>query len=156
MTLDSMRTYFARPGHQPVDSVTFAQGVLTNVKRAVADQINRLGFTAARSYDALDITLGDPANPVDPPLMAYVNNGEWKLKCECGGCEFVDLEARIAMCCSCWNLAHSRQWRNVTVPTERAVIEAALLLRPDRVNRNWKPGETVAGLLAENAENGIV
>jgi hypothetical protein len=147
-----MRTYFKRPGGEPVDGVTFAAGVLMNQKRAVQDQLGRLGFAAAQQIRVLDVTLGDPAKPVqDRALLAYVNNGAWLVKCECAGCELVDLERPVVMCASCWNLADDHQFRTVAVPLERAQIEAALVVRPDRANRNWKPTETVADLLAENA-----
>ena len=40
-------------------------------------------------------------------------------------------------------------------PDDAEAAEAVLLRRPLTVNRNWRPPETVADLLRENAEHGV-
>jgi len=41
-------------------------------------------------------------------------------------------------------------------PADPIAIEAVLLMRPDPNTRNWEPGETVADLVTQNAEHGIL
>src|SRR5206468_9089398 len=114
LTIYSMRSYFGRPGQEPIDSVTFATGVLRVIQREVREQIERLGFSAAERIKLLELRLGDPARPaIGRALPAYVNGGEWKVKCECGGVEYADLELRLFMCCSCWNAVDGHAWRPV-------------------------------------------
>lgn len=149
-----MRTYFARAGRPPVDTVTFAQSVLGLLKKSYLEQEARLGFLPTEAYKILDTTLPRPTEIADDPVQAYVNNGEWKAKCECGGCEFVDLELLIFMCCSCWNKEHSNKWRPVKAPVadEREKIETVLLKRRRRIDRAFHPenGETIENLQFEN------
>jgi hypothetical protein len=41
-------------------------------------------------------------------------------------------------------------------PHNRADIETVLAQRPMRETRNWLPGETLVGLVAENAAHGLI
>lgn len=86
-----------------------------------------------------------------PPLLAYVNHGYWRVKCECGSTEFAWEEGWF-MCRSCYNGGHKHQYRKAVFPENRAEIEALLAVRPLQ-NRNWYPGETLAQLEAENQEH---
>jgi hypothetical protein len=86
-----------------------------------------------------------------PPLQAYVNHGFWRVKCECGGCEFA-WDEELFMCQSCWNGGHKHQFRKAVFPKERKEIEELLSIRPLQ-NRNWYAGETLAQLKAENKEH---
>jgi hypothetical protein len=113
------------------------------------------------------------AEPVPPPLdqvaataeplVAEVNHGIWIAPCSCGarnlpapGC-VVFLALPLGWCIRCQNRAWGGGWRRIVVPPEdeRAAIEAALLVRPDPMTRNWLPGETVADLLRENDEHDV-
>lgn len=95
------------------------------------------------------------------PLMAQVNHGVWVALDGCGAREgvygggVVWLDRPVVWCPLCSNRAYGRKWRPVVLPADREAIEAALLPRPDITTRNWLPGESVADLLAENAEHGI-
>lgn len=82
------------------------------------------------------------------PLTAYLNHGRWLVKCECGGAELAWDEGRF-LCMSCWNAAHGHQFRPSAYPAERERIETLLNKRPV-VNQNWRPGEAVELLEAEN------
>ena len=105
------------------------------------------------------IKLGDHSAPVDPPVVAWVNasaqvgyrefSGRWFASCECGGGEAVDVDLPVFMCCSCFNEAHGRQWRNVTLPDNRLWIEEALADREGKF-RFWNAGETPEQLKSEN------
>lgn len=84
----------------------------------------------------------------DKPLVAYVNHGRWVVKCECGGCEKA-WEECLFMCQNCWNSRHKHKLRLAMFPNKRKEIEQVLMVRP-LPNRNWKLGETLAFLKAEN------
>lgn len=155
--IHTMRSAFAGAGHAPVDPVSFAAARLRAVKRAVRDDLRAHGFVRRDLLELLAVELGDPAQPVDAPVVAIVNGGRWIAPCECGGAEYVDAETRLFMCCSCFNTAHGHRWRLVELPdpTTAALVEKALLARPKAQTRNWRPAETVAQLLAENIVNGV-
>lgn len=85
------------------------------------------------------------------PLTAYVNWGHWRVKCECGCTEFAWEEGRF-MCRSCYNGKHGHKYRRAIFPRDREKIEAILKPRPLE-NRNWRPGETLAFLRAENKQH---
>src|SRR5215210_1407773 len=91
-----------------------------------------------------------------PP--AYVNHGKWIVQCPCAegtpqgpNHPAADPEWRLAICLDCGALYQPE------FPHDIERIEAALLRRPDRLNRNFRPqdGETVADLLSENIAHGI-
>lgn len=88
---------------------------------------------------------------------ARVNHNRLIADCpDCGGCEFVWRDGpAVMLCLSCLNGGIGHAWRPVELPDEYAAIEAALLARPLPANRNFDPGESVADLLAQNAENGV-
>ena len=120
-----------------------------------------IALFAMRLASRYGIRLGDQYAPVDPPVQAFVNaaaqvgyremSGRWIAHCECGGAELIDVEQPIFMCCSCFNEAHHRQWRNVIVPENRAAIETILAERPGQY-RFWSPGESIEQLQFENEE----
>ena len=82
------------------------------------------------------------------PLRAYVNYGRWCVKCECGGGEFAWDEGWM-MCRSCFNAKHGHKYRPVVFPKDKERIEQILMVRP-LDNRNWRPGESISDLQAEN------
>ncbi len=86
-------------------------------------------------------------------VYAYVNHGRWVADCECAGAELVR-DGDDFFCRSCGNAEAEGEPRPIEWPASRAEIEAVLALRPG-LNRNWRPGETVAGLLRENEEHGL-
>lgn len=92
-----------------------------------------------------------------PPARARVDHNRWIADCpDCGGAEFVWRDGPSVMICqNCLNGGIGHAWRAVEFPGDIAAIEAALLARPLPQNRHWSPGESVADLLAENAENGV-
>lgn len=89
------------------------------------------------------------------PLQARIYEGQWIVDCPCGGADFVWTDALLTVCASCGNRPLGGTWRRVVLPDERAAIERHLLARPEAWQRNWGPGETVAGLVRENAAEGI-
>lgn len=80
-------------------------------------------------------------------VHAYVNHDRWVADCACNGAELVTPGHKM-LCGSCG--AESE----VVFPDAPAEIEALLEKRPT-LNRNWKPGETVDDLQAQNIEHGI-
>ena len=104
----------------------------------------------------------DRRSPTAEPMVAEVNHGIWIAPCACGmpglptpGC-IVWIDAPWGWCVRCGNQAYGGGWRRVVMPppAERAAIEAVLMRRPDPTTRNWSPGETVAGLVADNRAHG--
>ena len=71
-----------------------------------------------------------------------------------GGAELVDPGAPLFWCNDCGMDDNEGNGRPITFPADRPAVEDALLKRPRR-NQNWLPRETVADLLAENADAGL-
>lgn len=152
--IHSMRTYFKRADQKPIDSITFAEFTLRQVQTQAARQSSS-GILSIVAEALGAIRLGDPMRPmVGSPVIAYINAGRWLARCECGGCEFVDLEQPLFMCCSCWNAGVGHRWRVVRLPRARAEIEAVLLARP-KENRHFADGDTVEQLRALNVAHGL-
>ena len=78
---------------------------------------------------------------------AEINHGRWLINCECHGAAVTCRTAKIACCFDC-----GRVHLVVKFPRNAAKIESILLARP-MANRNWKKGETVKFLMAENVEH---
>lgn len=96
------------------------------------------------------------------PLVARVNNGNWIVSCECGargvpspGC-LVFTDTPLVFDVRCGNASTGRGWRPVILPpvSEREQIERVLLCRPNALDQNWEPGESIETLLRENREHG--
>jgi len=109
-------------------------------------------------------SLPDPtAGNTSGEVAARINHGRWLVDCPgCNSALVVDLSELVFMCVECGNAANGGKWFAVTVPRNRAAIEAELLQRPwngrnpaSAINRNWEPGETVATLRQENTDHGI-
>ena len=86
-----------------------------------------------------------------PPIYAYVSAGRWVV--ECPDCTYAIrfCEATPQFICP-----KHEQWLRVELPDEREAIEAELIVRPVHPilglwKSNWKLGETVDDLKAENA-----
>jgi hypothetical protein len=99
-----------------------------------------------------DATPPMPGLALEPPAYAEVNHGRWIAKCPfgCGGAEMVDFDRPSFFCCGCRNTPTFNRPVIVVVPENREAIEAVLLKRPEHPNRNWRPGETLDDLIAEN------
>lgn len=84
----------------------------------------------------------------DPRLaVAYVNDSRWVADCpECAAGMLCASDNARTCCLECGRL-YAVAW-----PEDAEAIVAALSLRPRSANRNWKPGEPVTRLLAENDE----
>lgn len=93
-----------------------------------------------------------PALTVDF-VMARVDQGRWITDCpnnpRCPGAERVRMN--VSFVCGLCNAGPL--W--VVFPPDLVEIEAELIKRPDAVNRNWRPGETLEGLRHENSEHGV-
>ncbi len=92
---------------------------------------------------------------------AEVNHSRWIVCCpliapdtggRCGGAQVAAKSDRRYLCTSCGNAQVGGKWLPVIWPSDKDIarIEAALLARPNEANRNWKPGEKIAALIAEN------
>lgn len=94
----------------------------------------------------------DPWPTVVKPKV-YINCGRWMISCAtlgCGDCPIVHPGWRAAVCFECGAV-----YTTLDIPANADVIEAILVARPQAVNRNWVPSETVADLIRENREHGL-
>jgi hypothetical protein len=118
-----------------------------------------------RFWSRQDVAKFVPQEIADTPLaQAEVNRGRWIVCCplidpstgvRCGGAQMAaDSDPRY-FCLTCLNEAVGRKWLTVTWPDAetRSGIEDVLSQRPGSFFQNWLPSETVADLIAENAEN---
>jgi len=84
-------------------------------------------------------------------VQAYVGAGAWRVRCTCGEAPPADPDWRLACCSGCGAI-----YEGVHFPPADtlAAIEAVLVLRPNQATRNWRPGETLEDLRAENLAHG--
>jgi hypothetical protein len=88
-----------------------------------------------------------PIVPRPHVLTAYVNDGRWLADCpHCGSGIIIGPVWTVAICLGCYS-----RYASPPMPAEREAIEAALSDRPQAA-QNWRPFESVAGLIAENLQ----
>lgn len=93
---------------------------------------------------------------LDLAVDAFVNEGRWIVQCPwCGGAQLVSPETFSVLCVECANNGIGGMSVPVRWPDEAPAIEAALVQRPAPRHMNWRPGETVDDLLAENEQRGL-
>jgi hypothetical protein len=84
---------------------------------------------------------------------AYVNHGRWCVDCPfgCGSAQYASRNDHRFFCIDCGHNGDHR-WVEVLWPSELEIstIESALSARPDPTTRNWRPGEPIVQLVAEN------
>lgn len=91
--------------------------------------------------------------PATEAITAYGNHDRWVVECpDCASAQLACRTDHRFMCGECGNVAIGGLWRPVVWPTGGRAIEAELSQRPERVTRNWLPGETVAELAAERED----
>lgn len=118
----------------------------------------RVHGTFARFCDLLWLLFQGklPMPPQDDVIgisRAVVNQSRWILPCPFEGCLGALVAPAIPTIYCCAECGTG--WYQIIFPADRSAIEKALLLRPEAHNRNWRPGETVEMLLAENAAHGV-
>ena len=95
-------------------------------------------------------------------IQAYIDCGRWLAECpDCHSAQVISDKTRDFWCLHCGNASIDFKWRHIRMPRNRKVLEDVLVLRPaarsDRaLTRNWKTGETVDDLKAENVAHGLV
>lgn len=102
-----------------------------------------------------DRTLPTAATANTVTAIARVEHGRWIADCPLcdAGAELVNTAISTIFCCECRNTQVAHALVPVTMPADREQIEQLLLARPDERNRNWRPGETIEQLAAENTLN---
>jgi len=120
--------------------------------KARAETVARVGWRAPISPDQ---AFAADVGPVGTAVAAYVSHGSWVVECpDCAGAQFACPDDHRFMCNECANALNGGLWRPVIWDKQRAKIEALLQNRP-RENQNWRPGETLDELRAENEQNGV-
>ena len=113
------------------------------------DTLRHLGIIDLRTYREIhDRVVGDKLHEVSTAIDAKINHGRWIVNCECNGGAFTCPKVKVACCFDC-----GRVYLNVKFPRDAVKIERLLTERP-MMNRNWRKGETVKTLIAENIEHG--
>jgi hypothetical protein len=97
------------------------------------------------------IAAGQELKRGDAIVDVYVSHGRWVADCPCGGGMVGSPELEEVACTDCATLYRVR----FPDERERQQIEALLIARPHKKNRNWRPGESVEDLRADNVQHGI-
>jgi hypothetical protein len=131
----------------------FARSILARNKRAAPLQFQGIEIPsqkdAVRSVEA-EVEAGFFAG-------ALGWQGRWLARCpteDCSGAQVVTAKEPFFLCLDCFNRDNEGQWFKVRFPRSKARIEAVLLKRPPK-NRNYRPGETLEQLRAENRAHGF-
>ncbi len=121
----------------------------------------RRGVNRLLGRDMAPIRL-QSVQPVDAPrAVAYVDKGNWWARCPSGACcgiEYIDPDVGLFFCCSCYNVEWGGAPLFVDFPdvTTRTEIERLLLARPNHINRNWRPGDSLTDIEADNIAHGVM
>lgn len=83
------------------------------------------------------------------PLVPRVNHGRWQVMCPCGAGVLADPDWQYAYCTDCAT-QHPVAWEP---KGQRKKLARVLVVRPDKRNRNWFPGESEKSLKAENKDH---
>lgn len=91
---------------------------------------------------------------VEHVAQAYVNWGRWLWDCPiCRAAQVCTPADPRGYCIECFNAGDG--WWPVMFPAERDQIGMLLARRPDPRTRNWRPGEPLTQLQAENLALGV-
>ena len=128
----------------------------TEPSNAFPEGLNYRGFIqfwAARAKIAVrDVTQISPIT-----VQAYISEGRWVADCPagCGGALLMPLNDPWYFCVNCGS-----GWHRVVFPPAMREIQTLLLKRPLEggipKTRNWRVGESVDQLRAENLAHGVV
>jgi hypothetical protein len=90
-----------------------------------------------------------------PAVQVRVNHGSWQTPCPfcLHSAQHASKTDRWFYCGTCHNSANDYRAIPVEWPSNISAVEALLLERPNRENRNWLPYETVTDLERENTEH---
>ena len=93
-------------------------------------------------------------------MNAYLEHGRWIVACSADDCRAVLFADRSVCECNdesvCDHLSIPCGAPIIAVfPDDREDIDRLVGRRPRRLNRNWKEGETVEALKAENLLHGV-
>ena len=91
-----------------------------------------------------------PITESTAPLIAYVNQGRYVADCVCGDGVLLDPDWSLGVCLGCYTVHLAITW-----PSDLRQIADALGVRPALRFQNWRPGESVSLLRAENVAHGI-
>lgn len=99
-------------------------------------------------------------------ILMKVNQGRWVADCPaCGGAERIwpdglrthpEVPHPFGIFDSTLHCGYTGATYDVAFPSEAAEIMAVLARRPNELNRNWEPGETVMDLRLENLNHGVI
>ena len=119
--------------------------------------------THRRPPEFLGLMLSDETR--GKPVNAFILDGRWVARCECGGQEVVDSGDQLFVCLnpSCYNISTGHYPRKVNFPSkeQRKKLAEILLARPNPINRGWdRDGvfgkkETIEDLERENIDHGL-
>lgn len=91
-------------------------------------------------------------------IEVEVRQGRWVVLCPtCGGGQLASRAHQRFFCTDCLNSKIGGLWAMVAWPSTETTqrIQDILMRRPNPMNRNWFPRETIDELVSENNRNGI-
>jgi hypothetical protein len=110
----------------------------------------------ARTWHRVDVApafMPPTAMAADVEALAQVNDHRWIVRCPfCNGAQLAHRTDRRFFCVDCLSAPAGGRWVKVTWPANTASIDAILSQRP--AAGQWKPGEPVVALVAENIAAG--
>lgn len=96
-------------------------------------------------------------NADSPTVRAEVYQSRWIVKCPwCPGATILDPADLRFFCCDCCNARAFNFYVPVERPPDWQAAVAQLMKRPDPATRNYLAHETLADLVAEDAERGVL
>ena len=100
--------------------------------------------------------IAPPITEVRGVIEAEVNHGRWLIVCPagCGQAVVASMVSPLFICANCGSAENNGMWYHVRFPLEHGLI-TDMLTKRKIPNQNWKPNDSVAGLLVENREHGI-
>lgn len=118
-------------------------------------------FNVVREQENATLPEGQQRPLIAPPksvaaqsLEVYANHGRWVVDCPCGSAQLASKDDRRFFCVECRNAWCQGKWAPVVWPANLDDIEGLLDMRLSK-NANWKPGEDVMTLVAENVAAGL-
>jgi len=125
----------------------------------LGDEPTPVAFWAAQSFHPRGMRYSTPKREARGSVVARIDHGRWVVDCPARRCCAAQVAAETDprfFCHQCFNAGYDGAWLPVVWPDvgTRTEIETLLLLRPEPEQRNWRPGETVEMVRAENVEHG--
>lgn len=117
--------------------------------RPLAERVHHTWWQRMRPLQPMP-DFDKPIGPARSAVQAFINDSRWVVVCpDCNSAQVVSPDDPRFLCIECVNETIGGRWRPAMFPSNLEALEQALMERPRRINRNWRPGESVASLRSE-------